>query len=68
MLSKQGKKKLMGAVALTIGFASVALQPTVLSAQNNTTDDRRLDALYPGQTNHSGGEFDKGHEDNRGDY
>ena len=59
---KQGKKKLMGAVALTIGFASVMLQPTVLSAQNNA-DDRRLDALYPGQTNYSGGEFDKGHDD-----
>jgi hypothetical protein len=60
---KQGKKKLMGAVALTIGFASVALQPTVLSAQNS--DDRRLDALYPGQTNYSGGEFDKGKSDDR---
>jgi hypothetical protein len=63
----QGKKKLMGAIALTIGFASVALQPTVLSAQNNA-EDRRLDALYPGQTNHSGGEFDKGKSDDRGDY
>jgi hypothetical protein len=57
---KQGKKKLMGAIALTIGFASVALQPTVLSAQNSD-----LDALYPGQTNHSGGEFDKGKSDDR---
>ena len=67
MPSKQGKKKLMGAIALTIGFATVALQPTVLSAQNNS-DDRRLDTLYPGQTNHSGGDFDKGKSDDRGDY
>jgi hypothetical protein len=67
MPSKQGKKKLMGAIALTIGFATVALQPTVLSAQNNS-DDRRLDVLYPGQTNHSGGDFDKGHSDDRGGY
>lgn len=59
MPSKQGKKKLIGAIALSIGFASIALQPTVLSAQNNA-DDHRLDAQYPGQTNHSGGNFDNG--------
>jgi hypothetical protein len=56
------KKKLAGAVALTVGFAAVALQPTVLSAQE-TVDDRRLDALYPGQTNYSGGKFDVDHGD-----
>lgn len=65
MPSKQGKKKLMGAIALSIGFASIALQPTVLSAQNNA-DDRSLDALYPGQTNYSGGNFDNGKTSNSG--
>jgi hypothetical protein len=62
MPTKQGKKKLMGAIALSVGFASIALQPTVLSAANKA-DDRRLENLYPGLTNYSGDNFDKGNND-----
>lgn len=58
MPSKQGKKKLMGAIALSVGFASIALQPTVLSAADKE-GDRHLDSLYPGQTNYAGDNFDK---------
>jgi hypothetical protein len=58
MPSKQGKKKLMGALALSVGFASIALQPTVLSAQDKD-GDRRLETLYPGTTNYVGDNFDK---------
>ena len=61
MPSKQGKKKLMGALALSVGFASIALQPTVLSAANKE-EDRRLENLYPGQTNYVGDTFDKGRD------
>jgi hypothetical protein len=58
MPSKQGKKKLMGAIALTVGFASIALQPTVLSAANQE-EDRRLENLFPGTNNYVGENFDK---------
>ena len=63
MPSKQGQKKLMGALALSVGFASIALQPTVLSAQDKE-GDRRLETLYPGLTNYVGDNFDKGSRDN----